>query len=175
MAVLMTRIAFIHTVAGLTEKFRALANTSLAGMDVFHLLDESLLQDLIRQTPLSGIAKRLVTLIGLAVEGRAELVVFTCSSTSPLVDLARPLFTVPILKVDDPMAAKAAQLGGRIGILCTTASTVAPSSELVRYHARALGREATVGTPLRSSSKEKATGTTHSCRTPHSILRRVPT
>jgi len=45
MAVLMTRIAFIHTVAGLTEKFRALANTSLAGMDVFRLLDESLLQE----------------------------------------------------------------------------------------------------------------------------------
>ena len=39
MAVLMTRIAFIHTVAGLTEKFRALANTSLAGMDVFRIFD----------------------------------------------------------------------------------------------------------------------------------------
>jgi Asp/Glu/hydantoin racemase len=144
MSVLMTRIAFIHTVAGLTEKFRALANASLAGLDVFHLLDESLLQDLIRQAPLPGIARRLVALIGLAVEGRAELIVFTCSSTSPLVDLARPLFAVPILKVDDPMAEKAVQLGARIGILCTTPSTVKPSSELVRYHAQALGREAAV-------------------------------
>jgi Asp/Glu/hydantoin racemase len=141
MAVLMIRIAFIHTVAGLTEKFRALANTSLTGIDVFHLLDESLLQDLMREAPLPGIAKRLVGLIGLAVEGRAELVVFTCSSTSPLVDLARPLFGVPILKVDDPMAEKAVQLGGRIGVLCTTPSTVTPSSELLKCHARALGRE----------------------------------
>src|SRR3954447_6766087 len=132
----MMRIAFIHTVAGLAEKFRGLANTSLAGADVFHLLDGSLLQDLIRAASLPGIAKRLVALIGLAVEGRAELVVFTCSSTSPLVDLSRPLFAVPILKVDDPMAEKAARHGGRIGIICTTPSTVTPSSELVKYHAR---------------------------------------
>src|SRR3954452_22665979 len=103
-SVLMTRIAFLHTVAGLAEKFRALANSSLAGFDVFHLLDESLLQDLMHQVPPSGIARRLLGLIGLAVEGRAELVVFTCSSTSPLIDLARPMFSVPILKVDDPMA-----------------------------------------------------------------------
>jgi len=140
----MMRIAFLHTVAALAEKFRALANESLSEIDVFHMLDESLLQDLMRDVPVQGIAKRLVTLIGLAVDARAELVVFTCSSTSPLIDIARPCFTIPILKVDDPMAEKAARLGNRIGILCTTTSTVSPSSELVAHHARLLGRNVSV-------------------------------
>jgi len=144
----MTRVAFLHTVAGLAEKFRGLANESLSGVDVFHMLDESLLQDLIRQETMAEIARRLVTLIGLSVQGRAELVVFTCSSTSPLIDIARPCFSVPILKVDDPMAERAVQLGRRIGILCTTPSTVSPSSALVAHHARSLGREVAVEAKL---------------------------
>lgn len=140
----MTRVAFLHTVASLAERFRGLANESLAGVDVFHLLDESLLQDLMRNEPAQGIARRLITLIGLAVEGRAELVVFTCSSTSPLIDIARPCFSVPILKIDEPMADKAVHLGRRIGILCTTTSTVSPSSALVTQRARSSDREVEV-------------------------------
>ncbi len=140
----MKRIAFLHTVTALAEKFRTLANESLPGADMFHMLDESLLQDLMRQQPLPGLARRLVTFVGLAVDAGAELVVFTCSSTSPLIDTARGCFAAPILKVDDPMAERAVQLGPRIGILCTTTSTVAPSSDLVAHHAGRLGRKAEV-------------------------------
>ena len=140
----MKRIAFLHTVAALAEKFRALAGPALPDADAFHMLDESLLQDLMRQRPVEGITRRLVTLVGLAVDAGAELVVFTCSSTSPLIDTARRCHQVPILKVDDPMAERAVRLGQRIGVLCTTNSTVAPSSELLAHHAARLGRTVTV-------------------------------
>jgi Asp/Glu/hydantoin racemase len=137
----MKRIAFLHTVATLAEKFRALATEALPGADPFHMLDESLLQDLMRERPLPGITRRLVSLVGSAVDAGAELVVFTCSSTSPLIDTARRCYEAPILKVDDPMAERAVQLGDRIGVLCTTTSTVKPSSDLLRQHATRLGRE----------------------------------
>jgi Asp/Glu/hydantoin racemase len=140
----MKRIAFLHTVAALAEKFRALAGPALPDADPFHMLDESLLQDLLRQRPVEGITRRLVTLVGLAVDAGAELVVFTCSSTSPLIDTARRCHQVPILKVDDPMAERAVRLGGRIGVLCTTNSTVVPSSELLAHHAARLGRTVAV-------------------------------
>jgi Asp/Glu/hydantoin racemase len=140
----MRRIAFLHTVAALAEKFRALSNAELTGIDVFHMLDESLLQDLMRQQPVKGITRRLVTLVGLAVEAGAELVIFTCSSTSPLIDTARRCHQIPILKIDDPMAERAVLAGERIGVLCTTNSTVAPSSALIAHHAARLGRTVTV-------------------------------
>lgn len=108
------------------------------------MLDESLLQDLMRQCPVEGITRRLVTLVGLAVDAGAELVVFTCSSTSPLIDTARRCHQVPILKIDDPMAERAVRLGERIGVLCTTNSTVAPSSELLAHHAARLGQTVAV-------------------------------
>jgi len=140
----MKRIAFLHTVSSLVEKFRALANGSLPGLDVFHMLDESLLKDLISQEPVPGITRRLVTFVGLAVDAGAELVVFTCSSTSPLIDTARRCYQAPILKVDDPMAERAVQLGYRIGVLCTTTSTLSPSTDLLADHAARLGRKVEV-------------------------------
>jgi Asp/Glu/hydantoin racemase len=140
----MKRIAFLHTVAALAEKFRELAGLALPDTEAFHMLDESLLQDLMRQRSVEGITRRLVMLVGVAVDAGAELVVFTCSSTSPLIDTARRCYQVPILKVDDPMAERAVRLGERIGVLCTTNSTVAPSSELLTHHAARLGRTVAV-------------------------------
>jgi Asp/Glu/hydantoin racemase len=140
----MKRIAFLHTVAALVEKFRGLARAGLPNIDTFHMLDESILQDLMRQQPVEGITRRLVTFVGLAVDAGAELVVFTCSSTSPLVDTARRCHQVPILKVDDPMAERAVLAGERIGVLCTTNSTVASSSDLLAQHAARHGRTVAV-------------------------------
>jgi Asp/Glu/hydantoin racemase len=140
----MKHIAFLHTVAALAEKFKVLAGDSLPGIDIFHMLDESLLQDLMRQRSVPAVTRRLITLVGLAVDAGAELVVFTCSSTSPLIDMARRCYEVPILKIDDPLAERAVQLGRRIGVLCTTTSTVSPSSDLLVYHAERLGQKAEV-------------------------------
>jgi Asp/Glu/hydantoin racemase len=140
----MKRVAFLHTVAALAEKFRALAAAELPELDAFHMLDESLLQDLMRQRPVEGITRRLVTFVGLAIDAGAELVVFTCSSTSPLIDTARRCHQVQILKVDDPMAERAVQTGARIGVLCTTNSTVGPSAALMTHHAERLGRTVAV-------------------------------
>jgi len=50
----------------------------------------------------------------------------------------------PVLKIDDPMMAEAARTGARIGLLCTTTSTVEPSSALLASHAAAQGRTVTI-------------------------------
>jgi Asp/Glu/hydantoin racemase len=134
------RIGFIHTVGFLVESFRQRAAAELAGADCFHILNESLLQDLLRGAPQPLVWRRVVAQIVLAAEAGADLLVVTCSSTSPAVDLARPLLTQPVLKIDDPMMAAAARLGGRIGLVCTATSTVEPSSALLAAHAAASGR-----------------------------------
>jgi Asp/Glu/hydantoin racemase len=112
------------------------------------MLDESLLQDLLRYGPSPVITRRVVTFATLAADAGADLILFTCSSTSPAVDVARRVIATPILKIDDPMAERAAALGPRIGILCTTSSTQRPSADLVREHAARLQREVVVETHL---------------------------
>ena len=129
------RIAFVHTVGFLVEDFRARARADMPAADCFHILNESLLQDLLRRAPLPLVYRRVVDQIVLAAEARPDLIVVTCSSTSPAVDIARRIVPVPILKIDDPMMAEAARSGARIGLLCTASSTVEPSSALLRAHA----------------------------------------
>lgn len=131
------RIAFVHTVGFLAEEFRKLMRAELPDADYFHILNESLLQDLLRGAPPAQVYRRVTEQVLLAADAQADLVVVTCSSTSPAVDIARCLVSVPVLKIDDPMAAEAVRSGARIGLLCTATSTLGPSTALLQSHAQA--------------------------------------
>ena len=143
------RVAFVHTVGFLVEDFRARMRADVPAADCFHILNESLLQDLLRGAPQPLVYRRVVDQIVLAAETQPDLIVVTCSSTSPAVDIARRIVQQPILKIDDPMASEAARSGPRIGLLCTASSTVEPSSALLHAHAAEQGREITIKTVLR--------------------------
>jgi Asp/Glu/hydantoin racemase len=127
-------VAFIHTVAMLVERFRPRFQQDLPGTRCFHMLDESVLQDLMRDGPSPAITRRVVGLATLAADAGADLIVFTCSSTSPSINVARAVVPVPIVKIDDAMYAEAARTHGRVGLVCTTSSTVEPSRSLLAEH-----------------------------------------
>lgn len=143
------RIAFVHTVGFLVEDFRTRMRAELPTADCFHILNESLLQDLLRGAPQPLVYRRVVDQIVLAAQAQPDLIVVTCSSISPAVDIARSFVRQPILKIDDPMMAEAVRSGPRIGLLCTAASTVEPSSALLHVHAAEQRRDITIKTVLR--------------------------
>jgi len=138
------RIGFIHTVGFLVEDFRARVRDELPDVDCFHVLNESLLQDLLRGKPQAAVYRRVAEQVLAAADAGADLLVMTCSSTSPAVDIVRRMLDTPILKIDDPMAAAAVVRGGRIGLVCTASSTVEPSAALLRSHAAAQGCQVTI-------------------------------
>jgi len=138
------RIAFVHTVGFLADEFRRLMREQMPDADPFHVLNESLLQDLLRGAEPATVHRRVVDQVLLAADAGADIVVMTCSSTSPGVDIARTMSTKPILKIDDPMMAQAVMQGSRVGLLCTATSTVAPSTALLQAHAAIQGREVSV-------------------------------
>ena len=141
----MPRLAVLHTVSALAERFKPLFRDALGDrVESFHMVDESLLQDVMRHGQNANITRRIVSFAERAEDAGANLIVFTCSSTSPGIDVARQTVRVPILKIDDPMAAKAARLGKRIGVVCTANSTVGPSTGIVRTHASEQKRDVQV-------------------------------
>jgi Asp/Glu/hydantoin racemase len=150
----MPRLAVVHTVASLIEMFRSMLARAYPTLDSFHVLDESLLQDLIRHGSCEAIDRRVAMHAIIARDAGASVMLFTCSSTSPAIDVARRLVDIPILKIDDPMAERAVELGRRIGILCTTTSTKGPSEGLIRSHAAAKGTSIEVVSVLRSDAYE---------------------
>lgn len=134
------QLAIIHTVAGLVPAFSELAARHLPGLAPFHMVDESLLKNTIREGSLSQLTmRRLAGQVWSAVDAGASAILVTCSSLGPAVDAAIPLCPVPLFRVDDGMAIAALRQGRRIGVLATLPTTLGPTSDLIARHAGASG------------------------------------
>lgn len=135
------RVAFVHTVGAVLDQFRDRVRSEFPDLDSFHVLNESLLQDLLRGESPAAVFERLATQLEIAEASGADLIVVTCSSTSPGVDIARNALRTPVLKIDDPMASLAVTSATRIGLVCTASSTLQASTALLLQHARDASRQ----------------------------------
>lgn len=136
------RVVFLHTLPALAATFSGLAEELFPpGVEVIHIADELLLKVVLQQGGLSPfIHRRVAGHAAAAEEAGAALVQVTCSSISPCVDACRPLVSIPVLKIDEPMVEKALTLGSRIGIAATAPTTLQPTSELVRRMSAEAGK-----------------------------------
>jgi Asp/Glu/hydantoin racemase len=141
----MKRAAFVHTVTTLPATFKSLMSEIAPGVDMFNIVDESLLQDTIRNGELSKTTiRRLVTYLALAQEAGADIVVVTCSSLGSAADIGRSLVDIPVLRVDEPMAEKALASGNRIGVAATLRTTLTPTASLIQRKAEAAGKDISI-------------------------------
>ncbi|WP_129113776.1 aspartate/glutamate racemase family protein [Halegenticoccus tardaugens] len=130
------KVCFFHTVASLSGRFDSLAAEYVPEAETFHIVDESVLQELLSVGELTpGITRRICSQLSLAEDAGADVILDTCSSTSPAVDVARRMVDAPIVKIDDPMAEAAAARGDHVAVVATAASTLDPSTNLVRRKA----------------------------------------
>jgi Asp/Glu/hydantoin racemase len=144
-----TKVCFFHTVTSLAERFDDLAAEYVPVVDHFHIVDESVLNDALEAGELTpAVNRRICSQLSLAEDAGADLILDTCSSTSPAVDVAREMVGVPILKIDDPMTEAAVEHGEDITILATAESTLGPSAELVQRKADQRAKEINLRTEL---------------------------
>lgn len=140
----MPTLGMVHTVHRVIPSLVALARELLPGVAQLHYLDESVLQDAIARNGLSpDIHRRVCQLVTLAAE-RSDVVLVTCSSIGPCAELAAQMTSVPVLRIDEPMAREAAARGGRIGVIATLGSTLEPTADIVERCARQAGQQVSV-------------------------------
>jgi hypothetical protein len=85
----MSTIAYLHTSQVLIPLFTELSRRILPDTEQFHMVDESLIKNTIRDGELSKTAtRRVIDMARSAHEGGADVVVVTCSSIGPAVTLA---------------------------------------------------------------------------------------
>jgi aspartate/glutamate racemase len=145
----MPSLAFIHTVPDLIGTFRPLAANMLPDWTSFNIADESLLQNTIRDGALSTrTMQRLSQYVFSAVDAGADAVVVTCSSLGGVVDMIRPLTSVPLFRIDRGMAVVAVDRAARIGVLATLPTTLAPTRALLEETAAAAGKPCTIAARL---------------------------
>jgi Asp/Glu/hydantoin racemase len=135
-------LAFIHSISLSIELFNELSDEILPDdVEIFHIADEVLQKVVLAQGGLNSfLYRRMVEHVVSAEHAGANLILLTCSSVSPCVDLAKSMVSIPVFKIDVPMVDKALSIGKRIGIAATAPTTLKPTTELVQARAHNLGK-----------------------------------
>ena len=129
-------LALIHTAPVLIPTFQGLCREILDGVEVFNIVDESLLKNTIRDGDMTALTvQRLVGYVQSAKQAGADAVMVTCSSIGPGVEAARAVVDVPVLRIDEAMADQAVTTSSRIGVAATLNSTLKPTAELLNARA----------------------------------------
>lgn len=127
------RLAIVHTVPVTIASLTELCAKLLPGVEVSHYLDDSILKQINREGGISaGVRYRFQSLIALAVASKPDVILSACSSVGGMLEEAQELFSIPLKRIDEPMARAAAQREGSVAVCATVQSTLGPTSELLR-------------------------------------------
>lgn len=118
----------IHTssvsVQELTGLFRELAPE----VTVRNIIDDSLLPEVLAHGGVTkGVRKRIAQYVVIAQEAGADVILNQCSSVGEAALEAARLVTIPVVRIDEPMARVACETGGRIGVIATLRTTLGPT------------------------------------------------
>ncbi|MBX3015603.1 MAG: aspartate/glutamate racemase family protein [Caldilineaceae bacterium] len=143
------KLALIHTATVNATTIGQLCKEAMPDVEVFHIVDESLLKNTIEAQKLTPTTyRRLAHYLEAAEAAGADAILVTCSSIGPAVDAGRALVNVPVLRIDQAMAEEAVRLGTRIGVIATLSTTLEPTAALVQASATAQGKTIEIITAL---------------------------
>jgi Asp/Glu/hydantoin racemase len=138
-------LGLVHTTAVTVPAMKALAAEELPGVRVINILDDSLLADVIAAGGVTdAVRSRLRAYVQQAAGAGAEAVMSCCSSIGEAVEELAAEASLPVLRIDKPMAEEAVRLGTRIGVLATVRTTLDPTANLIRRTAEAMQRQVAV-------------------------------
>jgi aspartate/glutamate racemase len=141
----MRTVAAVFTAQSIVESTKQLFAELVPDCRVISIIEDALIQDVIRAGQVTPeIARRLVRYYLAAEDTGADLIFNTCSSIGDVAIMARTLVTIPLVKIDDAMAAEAVRGGARVGVLATLQTTLAPTVRLVKAQAEKAGRTVSV-------------------------------
>lgn len=125
------------TIAYLKEK--------IPDIQVSFITDDTLLTDVKKAGyPDKAVVQRM-TLYALAAEKMgADVILNSCSTVSEVADIYSQVISIPVVKIDEPMAQKAAELGDNIALIATVPTTLTPSTNLIIKAGLKLGKDVRV-------------------------------
>jgi Asp/Glu/hydantoin racemase len=125
-------VAFIHTSPAAIGPLMQFYAEAAPELQITNLLDDGLLR-LLAAGDAARARRRLAGMISSAAEDYSpELALITCSSVPRVMadSLARD-FSMPVLKIDYPMARRAVSVGRKVGVAATFPPTLVPTSKLL--------------------------------------------
>ncbi len=142
-------ICFINTITGVEKMFNSLCSEFIKEeYTTTHISDETIIKSILKNGGLTKYAARRICIHAAAAEeSGADIIQFTCSSVTPVIESAASLVDIPIMPVDRPMALEAVLNYREIGVTATNPGTLVPSTGLLEKTAGEMGRKVNI-TPL---------------------------
>ncbi|MDD3115305.1 MAG: aspartate/glutamate racemase family protein [Anaerovibrio sp.] len=142
-------IAIIQTSAVSSAELKALCREIIPEVTVYQIIDDSLISEVnANGGPTPGVKKRMLAYYQQAEALGVDAILNQCSSVGEIAELIQPFISVPIVRIDEAMARKAAAMGKRIGVIATVATTVKPSTKLIERAAREMNKAVKIETHL---------------------------
>lgn len=140
----MKTLALIHTsfvFLNVETSLMKMLSQAMPDVRLANIVDDTLLAEVMsvgKVTP--SVTRRMCHYILAAEQIGADAVFSLCSSVGETIDVARQLVSIPIIKIDDPMAEKAVSEGERIGVMATVPTTLDPTIRLIQSKAVEKGK-----------------------------------
>jgi len=152
----MNIVVAVHTGIFMVDLIKRLFVEILPEVKLKNIVDDSIIADLIEAggvTP--AITKRMMSHYHAGVDAGADIIFNTCSSTGEVADLGAYQLSVPMFKIDLPLATKAVERANSIGILATLPTTLGPTVRLIRTQANRLNKPVTIVEGLANGAFDK--------------------
>lgn len=141
----MKKIGIIHTSFVSVNYLKELFAEILPEVQLTNIVDDSLLREVMANGGITpAIVKRMCSYVQMLEVSGVDAIFNQCSSVGEAFDIAIQQTHLPVLKVDRPMAEKAVSLGSKIAVVATVASTLKPSTHLVKKAAEDAGKQVEV-------------------------------
>jgi Asp/Glu/hydantoin racemase len=132
----------IHTGPVLVDVIRSLTSELLPGVRVVNVVDDGLLAEVREAGQLTTAVYRRMIGYGMTAAGSgADAILNCCSSVGEAAELLQRMIDIPVVRIDDAMARQAVNLGPRIAIVATLATTLEPTKRLIARRAKESQRE----------------------------------
>ena len=142
-------LGLIYTAPAIVDSVTKTLFDVLPAVQKFDITDNRIIPVILSSGGLVPRVHRIVTnYVRTAEDEGADAVLVTCSSISPCVDTVRPLVSIPVFKIDDPMTDLAVERASKIGVVASNAATLGPTTELLRAKAKKAGKPIEVTSEL---------------------------
>jgi aspartate/glutamate racemase len=148
-------VGLIHAVAPAMEPLKAAFKQLAPEIELVNILDEGLISEVERRGSITpGLVRRLTSLVALAEDAGAEVVLLSCTAYSPVADDVQAQSDVPVLKIDELMVREALGRGRRIGLVATVPAGLNMQRQLIDQLAKEMGKQIELDDALRPDAFE---------------------
>ncbi len=138
-------LGLIYTAPSIVEPINKIVSEIMPTVEKINIVDDRILKIINKAEKITPAVYRTVfNYIRTAEDEGADAVLVTCSSISPCIDVIRPLISIPVMKIDDPMTDIAVQKASKIGVIATLKSTLEPTKNLLIKKANNKNKEISI-------------------------------